>query len=63
MPRFINPTKDILIGTGLGLSVALLWRQYKINYFKKVDKFYQEYDAQLAKQAAEVNDESTQDTE
>ncbi|TMW60256.1 hypothetical protein Poli38472_000298 [Pythium oligandrum] len=45
----VNPMKDIVIGTGLGVSLALVWKNYKKTYFERVDSYYKWYDAEQAK--------------
>ncbi|GLE05897.1 hypothetical protein PINS_up015078 [Pythium insidiosum] len=53
----VNPLKDIVIGTTLGIGFALIWKNYKINEFQRIDNFYKWYDAQQAKKASASDDD------
>ncbi|KAJ0411310.1 hypothetical protein ATCC90586_005719 [Pythium insidiosum] len=36
----VNPLKDIIIGTTLGLGFGLIWKNYKHSEFQRIDGFY-----------------------
>lgn len=53
----INPLKDIVIGTSLGLIAGTMWNSFKNSELKRTADFYKFYDAQQAKKAALAEDD------
>ena len=53
----VNPLKDILIGTGLGVTAAMFWKNFKNSEMNRIDAYYKWYDLQQAKKAASSGDD------
>lgn len=57
----ISPLKDILIGTGIGVGAALLWRNHAQKQAAHVEAFYKWYDANQAKKATQAASDDDDD--
>jgi hypothetical protein len=53
----VNPLKDIIIGTGLGVTAAMFWKNFKNSEMSRIDSYYKWYDLQQAKKAASSGDD------